>query len=39
MTPEEIRILLDALKKGLDGEIIDRITITIKPKPKGKSES
>ena len=37
MTPEEIRILLDALKKGLDGEIIDRITITIKP--KGKSES
>ena len=37
MTHEEIQLLLDVLKKGLDGNIIDRITITIKP--KGKSES
>ena len=36
MTAEEIRVLLEAIKKGLEGNVIDRITITIKPKATSK---
>ena len=36
MTAEEIRVLLEAIKKGLEGDVIDRITITIKPKATSK---
>lgn len=38
MTDGQIKALLEALKAGLEGDIIDKITITIKPqkKPAGK---
>lgn len=37
MTEAQIKALLEALKAGLEGDIIDKITITIKPKkPAGK---
>lgn len=36
MTESEIAALLEAIRAGLEGDVIDRITITIKPKPKPK---
>lgn len=38
MTESEIQILLSAIRAGLEGDVIDKITITIKPKPKPKSK-
>ena len=36
MADDEIRTLLEAIKKGLEGGVTDRITITIKPKATSK---
>lgn len=36
MTDAEIATLLEAIRAGLEGDVIDKITITIKPKPKPK---
>ena len=34
MKPEEIEALLEALRLGLEGNAIDKITITISPKSR-----
>ena len=34
MTGGQIKALLEALKAGLEGDVIGKITITIKPKKK-----
>lgn len=31
MSEAEIKVLLEVIQKGLEGNVIDRITITIKP--------
>ena len=36
MSAPEIEAILEAIKKGLEGNVIDRITITIKPKATSK---
>lgn len=36
MTDEQIKALLDVLEKALKSEIVDRLTITIKPQNKTK---
>lgn len=33
---DQIDALLAALKLGLEGDVIEKITVTIKPKPKQK---
>lgn len=38
MTEGQIKALLEALKAGLEGDIVDKITITIKPKKKPASK-
>ena len=36
MSEPEIEAILEAIKKGLEGNVIDRITITINPKATSK---
>ena len=38
MSEQQITELLELLKKALESESVERITITLKPKPKQKPE-
>ena len=33
MNPDQIETLVEAIRAGLEGDAIDKIVITIKPKP------